>query len=73
MLKGIFAILVIISFLLGANLFRGAEVQAAKSYSYKIKITPNDINTIAKMLNDASAEGYEYVGTVQNVVMVFKK
>ncbi len=76
MQKGIFAVLVLIAFLLGANLFSGNEVQAAKVYKYELVSSSGGINDkeIQDTLNKASQQGYEYVGTYSGShALIFRK
>ncbi len=61
MQKGIFIMMVIVAFLLGANLYQGKESFAAKVYHYEVIKVGSD--AVEATLNDASQKGYEYVGT----------
>ncbi len=72
MQKGIFAVLVLIAFLLGANLFRGNDAQAAKVYKYEV--VKVGMNEVQDKLNEASQKGYEYVGTYSGShALIFRK
>ncbi len=74
MQKGIFVILVVIAFLLGANLYQGKESHAAKTYQYRVVGVRNDGNQIAQALNDNAKGGWEFVGPAAvGEYFIFKK
>jgi hypothetical protein len=47
MQKGIFVMLVVIVFLLGANMYQGKESHAAKQYQYRVVEVQNDGNQMS--------------------------
>ena len=76
MQKGIFVMLVVIAFLLGANLFQHKDVFAAKQYQYKVLGLGMDSQGLEKGLNSAAMNGWEFAGFVSlynSVIVVLKK
>ena len=60
MQKGIFVVLVLIAFLLGANLFKSSDVHAAKKYQY-IVVSYQFTKNLQDEINKVAAQGYEYI------------
>jgi len=74
MQKGIFAVLVLIAFLLGANLFDSKESHAAKTIKYHAVGVKGGRDITQKALDDYSRDGYELVAIDANYgVYIFKK
>jgi len=74
MQKGIFVVLVLIAFLLGANLFKGNEAKAAKNLQYTAINVRGDRKVVQEALDTYSKEGWELVTIYPNFnVFIFKK
>ena len=71
MQKGIFAMLVLIAFLLGANLFKGNDVHAAKKYQWLITAY-GDSREMQSQLSTNCNNGYEFVAIEQQYI-IFRK
>ncbi|MDD2540994.1 MAG: hypothetical protein PHH28_08110 [Desulfuromonadaceae bacterium] len=73
MQKGIFSVLLVIAFLLGASLFRSNEVHAAKKYNYVVMEPGYDKNNVMVVLNDMSNKGWEFVSMIGEGKILLRK
>jgi len=76
MQKGIFVLLVLIAFLLGANLFKGNDAKAAKApkIEYAAAFCRGDKNVVQETLNFYATNNWELVTIDANYgVYIFTK
>lgn len=74
MQKGIFVMLVIVAFFLGASMMQHREASAAKQWQYKV-VDYTKIEETEKILNAEAKNGWEFVqiGAGMRYVLIFRK